>query len=623
VDDVSERLRREIDRLDPSPSGFEKTIRRVRARQRTRRAGAATVGLTLTALLVVGLWTLVEPGRRTGPSPASTRTLVGGLAFTDGQLVRFTADGTEVVATLPGQIAPEPPVLTPSGVVVLTGRPSVGLRLWLVSRDGSVNQIAEDVTAGFAVDPAADIVAYATAPQLQSPPYYPSTLHIVSLSDGSEAATSPELDFYAAVRGIADGNVVLSTGDGASASVGLWVPDTEQIRQWSMYGNAEGTDSVTGVSVLNVGDGPLPILVRFREGPPDLDVGIVPGEIVVDSTVLQLDGVDFAPGGGRVAGLQPTRDGAELIVLDEASGRVEFRAQLPGGSQAAWSGDDTVLVLDKTGSAAGVHRCDLVTGECAVAERELPPAGQFGYGLWLVARSFEAGSSADRDSVSPSVASTTRCTQATTSGDFDGDGATDEAEFIEVVSGSVSCHRDGEVFENLSSQEILIRFGSDQKLEQTFNDCQGGLCAYEFRSTDLDGDGRHELAIDVSSAAAIGLVEFYRVDADGIRALAIADPGDPPFVQPGPAILGGGFDSGLQNPIVCRVNDDGARELISIHAENVGDSLSGPWRVHRSTMVLRGDRFVVTSTDDSESSFPDTTGIPSFSRTSPFENGCS
>ena len=622
MDDVRERLRRELDRLEPSPGGFEKTIRRVRARQRMRRTGAATVGLTLTALLVVGLWTLVEPGRRTGPGPASTGSLVGGMAFADGQLLRFTAEGTELVATLPEQIAPEPPVLTPSGVVVLTGRPGVGLRLWLVSRDGSVNQIAEDVTAGFAVDPAADIVAYATAPQLQSPPYYPSTLHIVSLSDGSEAATSPELDFYAAVRGIADGNVVLSTGDGASASVGLWVPDTEQIRRWSMYGSAEGTDSVTGVSVLNVGDGPLPILVRFREGPPDLDVGIVPGEIVVDSTVLQLDGVDFAHGGGRVAGLQSTRDGAELIVLDEASGRVEFRTQLPGGSQAAWSGDDTVLVLEKTGSASRVQRCDLVTGECAVVERDLPPAGQFGYGLWLVARSFE-GSSADGDSVSPSVASTTRCTQATSSGDFDGDGATDEAEFIEVVSGGVSCDRDGGVFKNLSSQEIIIRFGSGRAVEQTFNDCQGGLCAYVFSATDLDGDGRDELAIDVSSGGATGLEEFYRVDPDGIRPLFVAEPGDLPYVEPGPAILGGGFDSVMQSPVVCRMKDDGTRELVSVHAENLGDSLNGPWQLHTTTMVLQGNRLVVNSTDDSESRFPGISTIPSFSESAPFENGCS
>jgi hypothetical protein len=75
--------------------------------------------------------------------------------------------------------------------------------------------------------------------------------------------------------------------------------------------------------------------------------------------------------------------------------------------------------------------------------------------------------------------------------------------------------------------------------------------------------------------------------------------------------------------MVCRVNDDGTRELASIHAENVGGPLSGPWEVHTTTMVLRGERLVVTSTDDSRASFPGTSGIPSFSDASPFENGCS
>jgi hypothetical protein len=144
-----------------------------------------------------------------------------------------------------------------------------------------------------------------------------------------------------------------------------------------------------------------------------------------------------------------------------------------------------------------------------------------------------------------------------------------------------------------------------------------------FEPTDVDGDGRDELAIDVSSGGATGLEEFYRVDPDEIRPLVIAEPGDPPYVEPGPAILGGGFDSVTQSPVVCRVNDDGARELVSIHAENVGDSLSGPWRVHTTTMVLQGDRLVVTSTEESESSFPGTSGIPSFSDRAPFENGCS
>jgi len=221
------------------------------------------------------------------------------------------------------------------------------------------------------------------------------------------------------------------------------------------------------------------------------------------------------------------------------------------------------------------------------------------------------------------TASVTRCTQATTTGEFDGDGTMDDAEFIEVVSGTVSCERGGVVFALLTSQELVIRFGSGQTLEQPFTDCQGGLCAYVFEAADLDGDGRDELAVDVSSGGATGLVEFYRVNQDGIRPLVIAEPGDPPNVEPGPAILGGGFDSGLQSPIVCRVNDDGTREFVSIHAENVGDSLSGPWRVHTTTMVLGGDQLVVTSTDDSESSFPDTSGIPSFSETAPLDNECS
>ncbi len=229
---------------------------------------------------------------------------------------------------------------------------------------------------------------------------------------------------------------------------------------------------------------------------------------------------------------------------------------------------------------------------------------------------------AEGQSPSPTV-SVTRCIQATTAGDLDGDGTTDNADFIEVVSGSVSCDRGGKVFEKLSSQELVIRFGSGQLLQQPFADCQGGLCAYVFAAADLDGDGRDELAVDVTSAAALGLVEFYRVDPDGIQPLNIAQPGDPPYAQPGPAILGGGFDSVLQSPIVCRVNDDGTRELLSIHAENIGDSLSGPWEVHTTTMVLREDRLLVTSTSDSRSSFSGTSEIPSFSGTSPLENHCS
>jgi len=198
---------------------------------------------------------------------------------------------------------------------------------------------------------------------------------------------------------------------------------------------------------------------------------------------------------------------------------------------------------------------------------------------------------------SPSVTET-RCAQARTSGDFDGDGTPDSAEFVEVVWGTVSCDDGGSVVENLKSQELVLRFGSGETLDQHFTDCGGGLCANVFASTDLDGDGRDELAIDVGPAAAVDFVRFFRVDPDGIHPLVIQGPDDRPFVKPGPAILGGGFDSGSQSPVECRVGSDGDRELVSIHAEATGSPSTDLWLVYRTTMVLQGDRLVVTSTSE-------------------------
>lgn len=326
------------------------------------------------------------------------------------------------------------------------------------------------------------------------------------------------------------------------------------------------------------------IAVAFHVAWPDgLGEGGFPGPNACFIEVVAPDGEVFA---------------RQFFTLAVGPGRIE---------QDVWLGSEkrsAILGQDLTAYSATV-RCEPYTAahaEPPVTEPTNPPGAI--------------------EKPEPTV-SVTRCIQATTSGDFDGDGTTDDAEFFEIVSGSVSCDRGGEVFGNLSSQEVVIQFGSDQTLEQPFTDCQGGLCAYVFEAADLDGDGRDELAVDVSSGGALGLVEFYRVDPDGIRPLVIADPGDPPYVDPGPAILGGGFDSGLQSPIVCRVTDDGARELVSIHAQNVGDSLSGPWEVHETTMVLRNERLVVTSTNDSEASFPGTSGIPSFSRTAPLDSECS
>jgi Tol biopolymer transport system component len=222
----------------------------------------------------------------------------------------------------------------------------------------------------------------------------------------------------------------------------------------------------------------------------------------------------------------------------------------------------------------------------------------------------------DGQTTSPAV-SPTRCVQATTSGDFDGDGTVDEAKIVAVVPADVSCKRNGDVYTQMESQQVEVRFGSEQALDQTLTGCQPCLTgSLVFAGTDLDGDGRDELAIDVGPGAATDYVEFYRVDASGISPLVVFEPGDPPYVEPGPAILGGGFDSGLWSPIECRVTVDGTHELISVHAENLTGPITGPWKVHTTTMVLEGDRLVVTSTDDVKSE--------SYARVSDeFQNGCS
>jgi hypothetical protein len=199
--------------------------------------------------------------------------------------------------------------------------------------------------------------------------------------------------------------------------------------------------------------------------------------------------------------------------------------------------------------------------------------------------------SAQRSSASSSSPTGTSCTVARTTGDFDGDGTPDVARLAALASPGQSCAR------ILAPTRYLLRvsFGSGGKLDQRLRRCGDGPCAgggigQPFAATDLNGDGRSELAVGVGPGTAIAFVEFFRVARRTIRPLRIAPASKAKaHLRPGPAILGGGFDSGGISPVACLVKPDGGRVLASIQAAPIGSSLDGPWRVHRADLALRGE----------------------------------
>ncbi len=137
---------------------------------------------------------------------------------------------------------------------------------------------------------------------------------------------------------------------------------------------------------------------------------------------------------------------------------------------------------------------------------------------------------------------------------------------------------------------LRVRFGSGGGYEGSFAYCGEDLgCGRAaFTATDLDGDGRSELAVDVGPGAAIDSFEFFRVDRRGFRPLRVApDRTGKAHLSPGPAVLGGGFDSGSQNPVSCEVRPDGTRVLVITSADQ--PSFPGPWHVERMDLELRGD----------------------------------
>jgi hypothetical protein len=116
VDDIRERLHRELERIQPSPGGLDKTLRLIKRREWNRRAGATAVGLLLLPGLALGVWLAFRswpqlpappPAATSGPvaRPIEARLFLAG----DGELWVVDVAGASVRHRRLPQLSPGDP----------------------------------------------------------------------------------------------------------------------------------------------------------------------------------------------------------------------------------------------------------------------------------------------------------------------------------------------------------------------------------------------------------------------------------------------------------------------------------------------------------------------------------
>jgi hypothetical protein len=554
--ELRDLLRQGLGDVRPDVDAYERTLERIRARRRNRRLGATGTALALALGALALVWTAFRPA--SGPTPATAPT--GLIVFASQAPMDMTpfievmdANGSHVRRLGPGY---EPALSADSAKVAFVRTTEAGTGIWVMGVDGSGQR------------------------QITSNPEWMD----------ESPSWSPDATDIVFARGTAPGSprriyTVKAEGTG---------PEPLTDRDWDRFAPAWSPDG-SHIAFVTAGPG----TVEANGQPPQIWVMSADG-----SRQRQLTSVSagtsrpaWSPDGSQIA----FNDGGGAMYVIDVDGSGLRKLGPPGGFDPTWSPDGSQIAF--TSGSDDHHRILSMNldGEDVDPLTEGPSATSPAWG------------------VVPALASLspTGCVQATTTGDFDGDGSADVAKIIAVVPADVSCGRNGNVYAHLESQRIEVTFQTGQTLQQSFTECQPCLTGTDvFEATDLDGDGRDELAVDVGPGAATDYVEFFRVGSDEIHPLVVADPADPPYVKPGPAILGGGFDSGLWSPIECGVDADGTRALVSVHAENMTGPLTGPWKVHRTTMFLQGNDLVVVAVAEDQ-----TKGF--FSRRSEaFQNAC-
>jgi Tol biopolymer transport system component len=309
-------MRRDLERIQPSEDGLQKTLRLVRRRERNRRLGAGALGLLLTAGLMAGIWSVRQPsqrqpGHRPGAGAASH------IAFSrggpNGGIYEMNPDGTGVTRVT-FQEGDTDPAWSPDGSKVAFDRFQKGNEgIYVMNADGAqVVRLTSDNTGS---DPAWSPDGTRIAFQLEA--HGNADIYVMN-ADGSQ--------------------VTRVTDDPLSEYTPAWSPDGTRIALVGYSEGASGPPSPVRLYVMNV-DG-----TGLMQLGPD---GVAQPNWSPDGTKIAFVNADS----GSIDVINT--DGTGLMQVVDLQGLTKGRGNLT--MSPTWSPDGTKIAFASGTTATSTH----------------------------------------------------------------------------------------------------------------------------------------------------------------------------------------------------------------------------------------------------------------------------
>jgi hypothetical protein len=284
--------------------------------------------------------------------------------FIDGVVYRFFLGSEQpaVIGLVPDATAVQPPVSTPSGVVVLGGRAGHETHLWLLPAEGGPAELIVSDTTSFAVSADGARIAFATSDEPGR-----SVMWDVPLASFRPLANGTPVDADVRVIGFVGDEVVVDTGDGAAAQAATWTPGASSISPLPGHGRAIATDPTSGFAVLTEGDGTCWVIAALG---PAGNAGHGPPKRGDGCGIVQ---ASFDRHGDAVTAIELTsedRSGPQQFVLSGTTSPLGGGTQIDGAFQTLWKGIEagapTILVMTEArpGTVA-VVQCRISENLCA------------------------------------------------------------------------------------------------------------------------------------------------------------------------------------------------------------------------------------------------------------------